>query len=552
MSTHADAATRGVVPREILRRQGDQAPVQVRDRHAKEHRSIKYPCIVLNDGFNASANESASCSLCSMPKFFQCGTGLMASRGNGFLSVFLQMKIFRFLLWLVVGVAAVSARAQFALNLSPLSPGTLELRFTRALGYYYCLEKSGNLVSGFTQASGWMLGDGNLVTWPVQFPTSPPSNGDGAVASGDTFSLYPFDNGKTLVTWNDQAGAQYTALIVEDDSFLPPLLSVPATGTASGLLLLVGNIGWNPAFAAHEPALLPPAQQIVLARLTSRHADVIAAASGGGSGTGVVVASQKHFFRIHRMAADEDGDGIDWATEVFILGTNPDNPDTDGDGIWDSDELTAGTDPLNPFNGQPPIITTYGIFVGDGQIGWANTFLPDRISMGVENHDRVPVAGYPAQVYVDHGQISLSNDGTGMLGSSTVLHTDQDGLIYFNVKLNGDFNSDCHVSVGIDYGAGQQWTSFTLHILGNPDGVAAPHDMAGSYNNDGSYTVSWQNATGATELVLERSLNDEAHYLPMARLPAGTTQWTDPSPPSLVLPRPPGAENVYYRANSTH
>jgi len=47
-------------------------------------------------------------------------------------------------------------------------------------------------------------------------------------------------------------------------------------------------------------------------------------------------------------AQDTDGDGLnDWA-EVNTWQTNPANPDTDGDGYSDGDEVAAGFDPLSP------------------------------------------------------------------------------------------------------------------------------------------------------------------------------------------------------------
>jgi eukaryotic-like serine/threonine-protein kinase len=43
---------------------------------------------------------------------------------------------------------------------------------------------------------------------------------------------------------------------------------------------------------------------------------------------------------------DSDGDGLEDGAEVHIYGTSPLNPDTDGDGISDGDEVAAGSDPL--------------------------------------------------------------------------------------------------------------------------------------------------------------------------------------------------------------
>ena len=46
--------------------------------------------------------------------------------------------------------------------------------------------------------------------------------------------------------------------------------------------------------------------------------------------------------------SDHDGDGLTYREEME-LGTDPNNPDTDGDGLWDGDEVRKYyTDPLNP------------------------------------------------------------------------------------------------------------------------------------------------------------------------------------------------------------
>lgn len=44
---------------------------------------------------------------------------------------------------------------------------------------------------------------------------------------------------------------------------------------------------------------------------------------------------------------DRDGDGLQNCDERYAHGTNPDVPDTDGDGLSDGDEVARGSDPLD-------------------------------------------------------------------------------------------------------------------------------------------------------------------------------------------------------------
>lgn len=46
------------------------------------------------------------------------------------------------------------------------------------------------------------------------------------------------------------------------------------------------------------------------------------------------------------VVIDRDDDGLNEDAEE-LLGTDPDNPDTDGDGFTDSEEVDGGSDPLN-------------------------------------------------------------------------------------------------------------------------------------------------------------------------------------------------------------
>ena len=346
------------------------------------------------------------------------------------------MKLFRLhFAFCFLLLAVLSAPAQFVLHLSPVSPGSAQLQFMRASSYYYLLEESADLKAGFTAASGWMLGDDGLVTWPIHYNVSPPSSGgSGGTVLVDTFALYPFNNGKTLVTWSDIAGTMYRVLVVQDYSTLPPLVSLPGSATVSSLLLLVGDLAWNFSYETLDPALLPQEQQSVLAHLTSRRAEILAAVSGSNSGQGVYVASQKHFFRIQRVESDADGDGLDWAMETFILGTNPDEVDSDGDGYEDSIEIARGTDPTDPFDGIAPVIT---VVDGDGQLAWVGQFDDSPIIVRVANAEGRAIPNHKVVFSAPIAAFAANNLPTTAVSATYEAVTDDTGYAYVFFRQPG-------------------------------------------------------------------------------------------------------------------
>ncbi len=69
----------------------------------------------------------------------------------------------------------------------------------------------------------------------------------------------------------------------------------------------------------------------------------------------VVAFNRNALARSGQLLVDSDGDGLS-DEEELTLGTDPLNPDTDGDGLKDGIEVRAGTDPLTPttVNGCDP------------------------------------------------------------------------------------------------------------------------------------------------------------------------------------------------------
>jgi hypothetical protein len=270
--------------------------------------------------------------------------------------------------------------------------------------------------------------------------------------------------------------------------------------------------------------------------------------------------------------ADDDGDGIpNWLEIAFGLDPhNPDdasfNPDadafstgeeldhgldpleantafwdTDGDGIPDFDEVLGGTDPVDPFDGQAPVITTYG---GDGQIAWANAYLAESIDLRIANANGRPISDLAVFITVDGGGFATSNSSPSTVVEG-YMQTDADGFLTVWVKHGSNFNTDCHATISFGNGPSATQLIYTSRILGDPSGVGAPQNMQSVWSETGQLTLSWADASSnETEFAIERSIGDEAHYLPIGRIGANVAQW--------VVPNPLTSPNVYYRANSTH
>lgn len=70
--------------------------------------------------------------------------------------------------------------------------------------------------------------------------------------------------------------------------------------------------------------------------------------------------------------ADNDNDGLNDDDEVFIFGTNPLNPDTDGDQLPDNEEITLGTSALKPDSDGDGVVDSKDKFPLDSSLAQAS------------------------------------------------------------------------------------------------------------------------------------------------------------------------------------
>ncbi len=141
--------------------------------------------------------------------------------------------------------------------------------------------------------------------------------------------------------------------------------STPVSGNGDFVLYLAAdNCSWiyitdadgsNPRLVGVQlgaPWIVPITYPVTL---SGNHRLDFLVFDGGGQSGGM--------FRLETNASitfsDRDGDGLADVTEQNVTQTDPDNPDTDGDGVPDGEEVEDGTNPRNP--------DTDGDGVPDGQ-----------------------------------------------------------------------------------------------------------------------------------------------------------------------------------------
>ena len=96
-------------------------------------------------------------------------------------------------------------------------------------------------------------------------------------------------------------------------------------------------------------------------------------------GDGLTDVDEVNVYNTNPDLADTDLDGLSDGDEVNLYLTDPTKPDTDGDGVNDGDEIAAGTDPLNILSF--PIVAD-GDLNDDGQVDIRDVMLGMQIING--------------------------------------------------------------------------------------------------------------------------------------------------------------------------
>jgi len=139
-------------------------------------------------------------------------------------------------------------------------------------------------------------------------------------------------------------------------------------------------------------------------------------------GDGLTDGDEVNNYKTDPLKPDTDGDGLSDYDEIFTFKTNPNKADTDRDGLNDGDEIARKTDPLNP--------DTDGDGLNDGDevlIYNTNPLKPDTDGDGLTDGDEVFKYGTDPR--------NRDTDGDGL--------TDGDEVLIYNTNpTNPDTDGD--------------------------------------------------------------------------------------------------------------
>jgi len=150
---------------------------------------------------------------------------------------------------------------------------------------------------------------------------------------------------------------------------------------------------------------------------------------------------------------DLDGDGITNDDEVNIYGTDPNNPDTDGDGINDGDEINNGSDPLDPCDPNPNAPNCDsdgdGVFNLDEIAGCTDPFIADTDGDGLTDGEEINGVDDASTALVPAGTSDPCNPCDPDDSDPTCyIDTDGDGVTDASENSGGtDVNNPCSYNI---------------------------------------------------------------------------------------------------------
>ena len=224
---------------------------------------------------------------------------------------------------------------------------------------------------------------------------------------------------------------------------------------------------------------------------------------------------------------ESQNDGIPDAWKILngLSTTDPNvaSEDPDGDGFTNLQEYEQGTDPNDATNG-------FAVLGGDGQTGAAGGYLGQALAVQLTANGQ-PAANTAVtfSVPASSGQVQFGMSGT--LTSSVTVMTDSSGVarVFFQLPSGATAGTVYQVTASTAVAPALTFNETvgdsTYAVLSAPASISG---VTGTFNPDGSETLSWTNNTDDPVPIWTADAN--GNWVLYTTLPAGTTSFTVPAP----------------------